>query len=99
MNIELGKIYACRNGEYEVRIISLIGTWSKKHPVVGELYLYHGKRKIPLEGLFQRYEHWDKNGNYLQKGSESEFDLVAEVEMKDGKRAEIKPGTQGSFGF
>lgn len=80
---ELGKLYLTRDDEHLVRVISLIGKWSKKHPVVGEFYEIKGKKRIPVEGLFQKYEHWGKEGFYLDKGVESSLDLMAEI--KDEK--------------
>jgi len=77
MRLELGKTYLTRGGEHAARVISLIGKWSKKHPVVGELYELKGKKKIESPGLFQTYEHWTKDGVYLDKPAESGFDLVA----------------------
>lgn len=79
MKLEAGKEYLSRDGLYIARIISLIGKWSKKHPAVGELHELKGKRKIPLEGIFEKYEHWTKDGLYLDKEIESTFDLVKEV--------------------
>ena len=85
MKLELGKAYLTRDKLYVARVISLIGTWYKKAPVVGELYELKGKKKIPLEGLFQKYEHWAKDGRYLpggtEKGIESSFDLVEEYDV------------------
>lgn len=98
LRLEVGRTYLTRCGEFEVRIISSIGKWSKKHPYVGELYRIAGKvKRVFEEGIFERYEHWTSEGIYLQKGSESSFDLVAEVEVVNGKRTAIKPGTQGTL--
>ena len=78
MIIELGKWYRTRDFEHVVHIISLIGLWDKKHPVVGELHELKGKKKIQCEGLFTKYEHWMIDGKYLTKKLESSFDLVKE---------------------
>lgn len=78
---ELGKVYLTRDKEHVVRIISLIGKWSKKHPAVGELHELKGKKKIPIDGLFLKYEHWMKDGRYLEKDIDSDFDLVGEYEQ------------------
>lgn len=86
MKIEVGKTYSTRGGEHVVRVISLIGKWSKKHPVVGELYELRGKKKIPSEGIFTTYEHWQKDGRYLDSGCESALDLV---EPKDERQEEM----------
>lgn len=80
MKVELGKWYVTRDGMHHVRIISLIGLWSKKHPVVGECHEMRGRKKIVSEGLFQKYEHWTKDGIYLAPGSESGLDLDREIE-------------------
>ncbi|GEM_PF-4982798 len=77
-SIELGKVYRTRDKEHLVRIISLIGKWAKKHPVVGELHELKGKKKVPIDGLFLKYEHWMKDGQYLAKEVESIYDLVEE---------------------
>lgn len=86
MKLELGKTYPTRGGEYVVRVISLIGKWSKKHPVVGELYELHGKKKSPSPGMFEKYEHWQKNGRYLGDHCESSFDIMEE---KDERQEEL----------
>jgi hypothetical protein len=82
MKIELGKVYLTRDAQHVVRVISLIGKWSKKSPVVGELHELKGKKKVPIDGLFQKYEHWALDGRYLPISvkTESVLDLVAEYE-------------------
>lgn len=78
MKIELGKWYVTRDEMHFVRIISLIGKWCKKRPIVGECHLMRGRKKIVDEGLFDKYEHWMKDGRYLSDKSDSAFDLVRE---------------------
>lgn len=78
MKIEAGKIYWTRDREHVARIISLIGKWSKGHPVVGELSKLVKKKLLPDPGMFQTYEHWTKDGKYLAKDVESSLDLVEE---------------------
>lgn len=78
LKIELGKTYLSRDKQHLARVISLIGKWSKKHPVVGEFYKMEGKKLVHDEGLFTKYEHWLKNGKYLSDEADSPYDLVEE---------------------
>lgn len=78
MKLEAGKSYLTRDRERVARIISLIGKWSKKHPAVGELHVMKGKKKIMDPGMFLLYEHWTKDGRYLDNEVESDLDLVEE---------------------
>lgn len=80
MKLEIGKTYLTRDGEHVARIISLIGKWSKRHPAVGEFYTMIGKKLVADPGMFQTYEHWTKDGRYLDKETDSGFDLMKEIE-------------------
>lgn len=82
MKVELDKSYLTRDGLHVVRVISLIGSWWKKAPVVGELHQINGRKLVQLDGLFQKYEHWSKSGKYLGEKIESSFDLVKEWECQ-----------------
>lgn len=88
MNVELGKSYLTRDGLHVVRVISLIGSWWKKAPVVGELYELNGKKHVPVDGLFQKYEHWSKTGRYLGDKADSDYDLVKEYECPSSSTKE-----------